>query len=163
MKRILTGIALCFQLLNAENIELNKDLADNIYETIDMVYANTNQLRKTSLYLYVSKNPDIEMVITADSSDPKRSKFTLLSMKYSGNSRRISTTDRILTLVIDRNGQISINENIEVLLTKKEILEKQNLIFQLVSNYKSQLKEKVEYDQKELDIQKDKFMKMNLK
>lgn len=165
MKLILTSIALCCQLLSATDtdIQLNKDLSEAIYETVDLVYANTGQLRKGSLYMPVSKEPEIEMVLTVDSIDASKSKFTLLGIQYAGQSRTYNTTNRILTLFVDRQGHISINDRSEMLLTKKEILEKQKVILQFVEEYKKQLKPKVENYQKELDSQRDKFMRLDLK
>lgn len=165
MKRILTSVALCCQLLSATDtdIQLNKDLSEAIYETVDLVYANTGQLRKDSLYMPVSKEPEIEMVVSVDSIDATRSKFTLLGLQYAGHSRTYNTTNRILTLFVDRQGKISINDRSEMLLTKKEILDKQKVILQFVEEYKKQLKPKVENYQKELDSQRDKFMRLDLK
>lgn len=142
--------------LDLEEIKLNDKLSKEIYETVELVYLNIDDMKRTSLYFDVSENKDYEMNFYVESLNVEKSKYTYIGLK-SLNNKDTLTKGRLFDLKINRNKTIEF-VNYNTILSKEDVLSKQDLILKFVLECKEELLKRTKIKQnRQLNI-KNKFL-----
>lgn len=128
-------------------ITLNKSLSNDIYDTVELVYKITDEMRRSSYYY---ENNDYEVVLLVDSRDVERSNYTVIFIRPV-NSKL--SDDNLITLRIERNGKMYLVG--DMLLNEEEILMKQDFINKLINECKMDMQiKKDKKDSRENSIKK---------
>lgn len=148
MKFLLT-IVLCLNVFafDVNQIILGKQLTNTIYETVDLAYASTDEIYRSSYYY---ENNEYKVVVMLDSRDVERSNYTVIFIRPV-NSKL--SDDNLMTIRIERNGQIYLVG--DMILNEEEILMKQDFINKLINECKTDMQSKKdEKDSRENSIKK---------
>lgn len=143
-----------------ENIKFNDTLESAIFDTINLIYENPDVLRKSSLYIEVSQEPFLDLYFTVDYRERERSNYTLIGVKYNKSVKGHYSTDRLFVISIEKDNKFEIFDTENNLLSKKEILEKQDLILKFVLKYREELKNRIYFKNEDKNVLKNEFMKL---
>lgn len=162
MKKIILSYLLLFNFVfgydSYEKLNLNESLSKEIYETIDILYQNIEELYKSSLYIDVSENKDYELSLMVDNKDIVKSDFVLIGLLYKNTNKSIKDSQLFL-IQVNKNKDISLSKEYS-LLTKEEFLLKQDTILKLVKEYKDELLKRNKIKTNIKNEFKEKFLKM---
>lgn len=132
--------------------EVNKE----IYETVELVYRNTNEMRKSSLYVDVSEDKDYELAFMVDSRDVTRSDFTIMSLRQLTSS---TYNNRLFVIRIDRDKKMYLIGE-DNLLTVEDIIKKQSTILGFIREFKAEIGRKLYSRNIKEDAISRKFMEL---
>lgn len=150
MKFLLT-ILLCLNVFafDVKQIILNKQLTNTIYDTVDLAYASTDEMRRNYYYY---ENNDYEVVLLVDSRFVERSNHNYTVIFIRPVNSKLSD-DNLITIRIERNGQIYLVG--DMILNEEEILMKQDFINKLINECKTDMQSKKDKkDSRENSIKK---------
>lgn len=149
MKFLLT-ILLCLNVFafDVKQIILNKQLTNTIYDTVDLAYASTDEMRRNYYY----ENNDYKVVLLVDSRVVERSNHNYTVIFIRPVNSKLSD-DNLITIRIERNGQIYLVG--DMILNEEEILMKQDFINKLINECKTDMQSKKDKkDSRENSIKK---------
>lgn len=149
MKFLLT-ILLCLNVFafDVNQIILNKQLTNTIYDTVDLAYASTDEMRRNYYY----ENNDYKVVLLVDSRVVERSNHNYTVIFIRPVNSKLSD-DNLITIRIERNGQIYLVG--DMILNEEEILMKQDFINKLINECKTDMQyKKDKKDSRENSIKK---------
>lgn len=149
MKFLLT-ILLCLNVFafDVNQIILNKQLTNTIYDTVDLAYASTDEMRRNYYY----ENNDYKVVLLVDSRVVERSNHNYTVIFIRPVNSKLSD-DNLITIRIERNGQIYLVG--DMILNEEEILMKQDFINKLINECKTDMQSKKDKkDSRENSIKK---------
>lgn len=150
MKFLLT-LLLCLNVFafDVKQIILNKQLTNTIYDTVDLAYASTDEMRRNYYYY---ENNDYEVVLLVDSRVVERSNHNYTVIFIRPVNSKLSD-DNLITIRIERNGQIYLVG--DMILNEEEILMKQDFINKLINECKTDMQAKKDKkDSRENSIKK---------
>ena len=154
-KLLILGLLISQLVANSIEIKLDENLSSEIFETIDLVYKNTDEMRYNSLYIESILYPEYELTFTVDSKNTE-SDYTMMFLRKV--NARVADKN-IFRLYIDRNKNILILQDYS-LLTKEEILLKQYTILKIVREYKEELNRKYKIKLNKIDNSKRNFIEL---
>lgn len=142
-----------FAFADQVRVNFNKEVSFEIFNTVELIYKNTDDMRRYSLYIEVED--EYEMSFMVDRKDARESEYTIMSLKHLNTSLK----DRLFVIRIDKDGKMYLIGD-DNLLTVDEIIKKQDAILRMLKAYHSELM--IRYDKKigKENYIKDKFMKL---
>lgn len=152
-------INVLFAKVDFETIKFNNELSNEIFETVDLVYLNTDEMKTSSLYILVSENKDYEVSFMVDRYEVEKSKYTLMSIRFINTNVSISKSTLFL-IKIERDKSITMIKDDNNILSKSEILDKQDVILNFVKEYKNELNKIYKIKQNKKNDLKNKFMSL---
>lgn len=119
-------------------VNFSEEVKKEIYETVELVYKNTDEMRRTALYVEVSQDKDYEMSFMVDSRDVMRSEYTIMALKHLTSN---TYNNRLFVIRIDRDKKMFLIGE-DNLLTVEEIVKKQSTILGFIKEFKDELNRK---------------------
>lgn len=142
-----------FSFADQQRVQFNKELSQEIYDTVELVYRSTEEMRRYSLYIEVADEYELSFMV--DKKNVRESEYTIMSLKHL-NSR---FGDRMFVIRIDRDAKMYLIGD-DNLLTVDDLIKKQDTILKLLKEYHNELTRRYDIKSNKINVVKDKFMKL---
>lgn len=142
-----------FSFADQQRVQFNKELSDQIYKTVELIYMCTDEMRRYSLYIEVADEYELSFMV--DKKDVRVSEYTIMSLKHL-NSK---FGDRMFVIRIDRDAKMYLIGD-DNLLTVDDLMKKQDVILKFLKEYHTELTRRYDIKSNKVNVIKDKFMKL---
>ena len=138
--KLLIVIMLSINLFAFSQVPVNfsAEVNNELFETVEMVYKNVGDMKRSAIYVEVSQDKDYEMSFMVDSKDVKKSEYTIMIL------RQITSTtynNRLFVIRIDRDKKMYLIGE-DNLMTVSDIMKKQSTILGFIKEVKMELDRK---------------------
>ena len=138
--KLLIVIMLSINLFAFSQVPVNfsAEVNNELFETVEMVYKNVGDMKRSAIYVEVSQDKDYEMSFMVDSKDVKKSEYTIMILR-----QLTSTTynNRLFVIRIDRDKKMYLIGE-DNLMTVSDIMKKQSTILGFIKEVKMELDRK---------------------
>lgn len=142
-----------FSFAGQQRVQFNKELSDQIYKTVELIYKSTDEMRRYSLYIEVAEEYELSFMV--DKKDVRESEYTIMSLKHL-NSK---FGDRMFVIRIDRDAKMYLIGD-DNLLTVNDLMKKQDVILKFLQEYHDELSRRYDKKSNKVNVIIDKFMKL---